>query len=470
MNIFNKASAHRLEILTYAVVLIILGIVFSFKLGADALQSYDEAWYASISRNILRTHNPLKLEFNYQVFTDHPPMGFWIMSGTMLLFGDSEFGARLATALLGIGTIVVTYLIGWELKNRTVGLAASAMLISCLWFMVRARSANLDIQFVFWEVVSLFALIKLKKSPKFFYLLTVAFSALFLTKTLVGLGIVPAILYGAWVARKNMKLSLILKNVFLLVLIIAPWYVYNALISDDFLKHHFFEIGVRGGSNSFSSDSLQSSLNYLRIGVGKWYKVFIGSLALVPIAFIIKKDSREKFVYLLATLAGFALPLLLSSKTEIWHLIPLYPILAIVAAFTIQQATAIAFPKYSIVYRALVIGIVLLGVYQFRQFSNLIYPVGQPYSAEKDILLKAHQYPSLYIMEPFLPSAVYYADTKIYSFHTSQNAYQDLVITLESEEPVVFLVNETIKNDLERDEVNFTVEHSNDVFYLISNS
>lgn len=63
-----------------AIELILLIAVFSFlflyRLGFASLQSYDEAWYASISRNIIEKNNFFILKYNDQIYLDHPPAGF----------------------------------------------------------------------------------------------------------------------------------------------------------------------------------------------------------------------------------------------------------------------------------------------------------------------------------------------------------------------------------------------------------
>ena len=46
--------------------------LFFYKLGQSSLVSFDEAWYASISRNILQTGDLFNLTFNGKAYYDHP--------------------------------------------------------------------------------------------------------------------------------------------------------------------------------------------------------------------------------------------------------------------------------------------------------------------------------------------------------------------------------------------------------------
>ena len=343
------------------------------------------------------------------------------------------------------------------------------MLLSSIWFITRARSANLDVQFTFWQMLTLYSLLKIKGNIKYIFLMTFSFAALFLTKTLVGLGIFPVVLFGLWMNRKLLTPKLIIKNILLFSVMVLPWYVYNTVLDKRFLHHHFVEIGGRGDSNSYKLDALSSSLNYLRIGVGRWFKIMIGAVLATPILVFLKKKTWTTVVYLLLTFLGFAIPFLLSDKTEVWHLIPLYAPLCLIAAYVTQQFFEVIFPKKPILFIGVVVLFGVLAVYQFNQFSNLVFAVGTPYSAERDVLIQARKYPKLYIMDPFLPAAVYDADTTVISFHLSSRGYQDMSTLLLSDEKVVFLINKDLKRDLIRDEVPFETLYENESFLLVKN-
>lgn len=163
-----KNVTQRINTLFIILVIGILATLFYFRLGNLSLQSYDEAWYGSIARNIIRTGNIFELTFNESRFVDHPPFGYFLMSVGILTFGDNEFGVRFISASLGIFSIIVLYLIGISIANKWVGWGASAILLSCLWFMFRARSGNLDVPFIFFTLLSYYFLIQSQKNIKYF--------------------------------------------------------------------------------------------------------------------------------------------------------------------------------------------------------------------------------------------------------------------------------------------------------------
>ncbi len=55
----------------------------------------------------------------------HPPLYFWLLHFWRLLSGDSEFGLRLLSALIGLLTIPATYLLGKRINGRFTGLLAA---------------------------------------------------------------------------------------------------------------------------------------------------------------------------------------------------------------------------------------------------------------------------------------------------------------------------------------------------------
>src|SRR3990172_4861421 len=79
--------------------------IFFYRLDYSTLASWDEAWYASIARDMASTGNFMQMMWNGKPFYDHPPMGFWLIAISYRLFGISEFSTRFPSALLGVFSI-----------------------------------------------------------------------------------------------------------------------------------------------------------------------------------------------------------------------------------------------------------------------------------------------------------------------------------------------------------------------------
>lgn len=447
--------------------LIPLFFLFFYKLSDAPLQSFDEAWYAEIARNIVETKNPLKLIFNGRVFTDHPPLGYILMSIPTIILGSNEFSVRVVSVLLGILSIVLVYLIGSKMNSKFTGISASLVLLSSMWFMFRARSGNLDIPFLFFELLTVYLLMHKKK--KFLYLGIASLAATFLIKTLVGFGLIPVVIYLIYINHKKYKLNVYLKALFLFLTILLPWYLYNQYLDSEFLYHHFFEVGARSESNAFSFEAIKNSLFYLSIGIGKWYKVFLVSIPLFFINYITYKKNRLNLTILLLLAGGFSI-FLVSSRTEIWHLIPLYPLVALSIGLIPQLIISIPKLNHKIIKFLFLSLVALIAGYQYTQFSNLIYTNLNGYSDVKDISIKAGKFDDIYLSETFMPATVYYSNKNIQLLFWNKEPYQDLKALLQTNPKSVFIINKDRQDLLKQDQVNFTILDQNDSYSIVRKS
>jgi len=105
--VLNKKNMQNIrnmkkKVFGFLVVLVILSPFFFFilqNLGYKSLESFDEALYATLARNILKSGNFLELRYNGEPFADHPPGSVWFMSLAFGIFGVNEFSARIYSAL-----------------------------------------------------------------------------------------------------------------------------------------------------------------------------------------------------------------------------------------------------------------------------------------------------------------------------------------------------------------------------------
>ena len=79
-------------------------------LGAYPLMDTTEARYAEIARKMLETGDWLVPQFAYGVpFWGKPPLSMWLTAASMAVFGANEFGARLPSFLLFVGSAVFVH-------------------------------------------------------------------------------------------------------------------------------------------------------------------------------------------------------------------------------------------------------------------------------------------------------------------------------------------------------------------------
>lgn len=310
--------------------------IFLVNLSGVSLVDFDEAWYAEIARNILTSHNPFILTFNNLPYTDHPPFGFILMVISFAIFGISDFSARLPSALLGFGSIVILYFIGKNLFNKTVGIGAALVLVSCVWFLIRARSANLDSPFLFFYLLTFYFAIKSRKNANYLSAFALSLGLLTLTKTLIGISIlIPSLFF----IRPNKKLFL---AILIFLATAAPYYIVNVLQQGKGFVEHALSIGLRPDQKqpiNFKELHLSLTAIYLHYGIREWF--YPGTIAFfASILFFFKSKLQLLAIYawLLFLLFGF----LTNKKTEIWHLIVLYAPISLLISFFLFQTLSTA--------------------------------------------------------------------------------------------------------------------------------
>lgn len=301
--------------------------LFFYKLGQSSLVSWDEAWYAEIARNILKTGDFLNLVWNGNGYFDHPPVGFWMIALGEVLFGNSEFGVRFASAFIGFLTLVATYFLGKELFNRVVGLCSAIALSSSFWFLYRARSGNLDVFLTFFFVLTFLTALKAAKNKKYLVLFAISFALLILTKTGTPFTIIPALLVVFW--NTKLKLKDFLKPLLVFLGMIFIWFISQLLSNPSFLQRYLM-IGLPGvkAQTSYAQNFLLAK-TYLHDGIGKWF--WPGILGVIISIFTLQK----KYFILPVFCISFFAPFIFSPKGHIWHLIPMHPFL-ILSFFSIS--------------------------------------------------------------------------------------------------------------------------------------
>lgn len=285
-------------------------------LSRVSLSSWDEAWYAVISKNIYNSGDFINLIFNNKPFYDHPPFVFWLQTIAYRIFGINEFAVRFPSFVLGLLTLVVVYLIGKELFSKSSGVFAALSLSIAPWFLTRSMSGNLDVPLTFLFALSFYFAIKSSITKKYLIPLSVSLSFLFLTKSLVPFTIIPALVYILW-KKVNFKNLVVPFVIFLLIT--TPWFLINIINNPDFINR-YLSIGYPG--NKTDTNIWQNILltkTYLHNGVGNIFIYGLVSLIAGLLFF------RKKYLPIVIFISTFLLPFAFSNKGHIWHLIPLYP-------------------------------------------------------------------------------------------------------------------------------------------------
>lgn len=422
----SLSRKYKTDLLVFFFFLLFLPL-FLYNLGGYSLADFDEGWFAEVGRNVLVNREPIILTFNNAPFTEHPPLGFNLIAISYLIFGISEFAARFPSAILGWGCLILTYLIGKNLINKWVGIGASLMLVSSVWFMFRARSGNLDTVFLFFFLLTFYAGIKAKSDKRWIYGFAVSFAAVILVKSVLGISILLPVFVFWILERVKIPKKQITQALLLFIVCLTPWIVRELQVYGGNYFSHMISVGLRKGDfivPNLRELSSQTTLQYLHFGIGKWYLLAI--ISLLGLLIFRKKLKRLLPIYALVIFLLFGF--LTNAKTEIWHLIPLYPFLGLLIASFLYMviyrflhhrgshglASSACHPR-GVLKFLLLIPIFSLAFYQIYQFRNNIKLADREVNGLAAVSSAARNYKEdLYLdSDYFLPSPVFYGQKEV---------------------------------------------------------
>ena len=481
--------------------------LFFYRLDYQSLTSWDEAWYASISREIITKNDWLNLRFNGQSYFDHPPMGFWLMAVSYKFFGVSEFSTRLPSALSGVLSVTLLYLFGqYAFKKKEIGFVAGMILATCVWYVLRARSGNLDALFLFFYIATVFTAFLCTKSFRWFPVCMMMFGTLIMTKTLAGTSagilILWLILPYAFKSKRNL-LYLALGGIFFYI-IVFPWYQYQLSTHSDFYQQHFINIGQRNRELNFATLThleWQLPLFYLHMGVRKWYYLWqltlvisslfaFGNLAYGLKMFLMKR--KFKNWNHLHTVFGLIIwntvilyPFLTTSLTQIWHLIPVYGPLALIIAFGTYQVVVIVinilkknhylnifFRHQILVDGVYILPLLFIAIFQIKIFYPEVIPASKYEVDEVDILKTSAKYltkeTNLLIDRDYVPIAVFYTNHSVIEHTRESDDVGTIQKVFDQRENFILIIRNGIVDNYQKAGLPYKLKARNNSFSIIT--
>lgn len=319
-------------------------VVFFFRLGTRPLWDIDEGMHAVTSQEMVLSGDWITPTFNGQPFFDKPVLFNWLVAACFLIFGFTEFAARLPAAVLGSGCVLVTYLLGRKMAGARVGFLGALMLATAVEFIILARTVVHDISLVFFVTLALYLFYKgyrdrqpAKKPLLLFY---AALGLAVLSKGPVGLAL-PAMVIGLYLwLRKDLRFIGQMRpgwGVVIFLAIAAPWYIVISLKNPAYAGYFFITQNL-GSFLSAEARHPEPFYYYLPVFFGG----FFPWSCFLPVAFIY--TLRRRFSNagdgpaLLAIWFGtvFVFFSLASSKLPT-YILPLFPAAALLVALLANE-------------------------------------------------------------------------------------------------------------------------------------
>lgn len=326
-----------------------LSIFYMLWMGSYALFTPDEGRYSEIAREMIATKDYITPRLNGVVFLDKPILYYWLQASAIHLFGLKEWALRFWPVCLGIFGALYTYVAGYLLFNRRVGILSALILATSPLYFGGAHYANLDLEVAVLISASLFSFIIAMKVKTLqvqtpFLLIAYFFAGLAaLTKGLIGLAF-PMMIIGLWIFLLNrwviLKKMRIVTGLLLFFVITLPWYIAVQKANPEFFQFFFLKQQVARFLTTEHFNNRTPIWFYLPIVIAG---LFPWCIFLIPaLASHVKNcwENRQKYatelfllIWLVFIFIFFSIP---KSKT-IGYILPTMPALALLLGSFLSQ-------------------------------------------------------------------------------------------------------------------------------------
>lgn len=152
------AMLAKLKSVPLALIVLVAILVRFLNLSRPDSLVFDEVYYVDGARDLL--DQGVEIDGDKPEFVVHPSLGKWLISLGIALFGDESFGWRFTTALVGVLSVVLLYLIALRLfDSKKVALLAASLLAIDGLAIVMSRTALLDNFLTFFVLLAFWAVL-----------------------------------------------------------------------------------------------------------------------------------------------------------------------------------------------------------------------------------------------------------------------------------------------------------------------
>src|SRR5262249_13729579 len=123
-----RALCYVLRASRSALLLLVVAAFLFFSQLDCPLQEPEESRYAEIPREMLRADNLVLPSLHGLSYYDKPPLLYWLVMGSYLVFGIHDWAARLVPSTAAFFSVLVTYFWGSRIAGRRAGFAAAMIL------------------------------------------------------------------------------------------------------------------------------------------------------------------------------------------------------------------------------------------------------------------------------------------------------------------------------------------------------
>ncbi|MGA2737894.1 MAG: glycosyltransferase family 39 protein [Bryobacteraceae bacterium] len=321
----------------FTILAILSAILVLAPLRTGDLTGYDDAQYAHIAKDILRTGDWLVPHSNGEPALENPPLLEWMEASLFAPFGFSDALARLPSALCGLGVILLVYWLARHLTGDSyTAILAMFVMATSFYFLKYTARGMTDVPFTFFVLCAVCAWSRTADDPRW-YLAAGACTALAqMTRSMMGLALPAVFVLDLIVNRRRPPLGYAIPALGVAYLPLAAWYAYLIhLFGFWFLQVHsaWLRNEVYGGLSP-AWRRYTGAFEYAWM-LAKSYWPWLPAM-LAGIAVVVHK--RDRRLWLLLPWVAVIFVLCAAARSRVLrYMLPAYPAFAILAALGFRQ-------------------------------------------------------------------------------------------------------------------------------------
>lgn len=310
------------------------------NIGTGSLTTWDEAVYANISKNILKTGNWIVLHQGASPWFDKPPVYMWCTALFYNVFGISEFSTRLTSGIFGIATLVLTYLFVKKIGGKNTAILACLLLAATPSYLHFAKMGMLDVTLTFFITLMIYFFWTGREKPVYLMWSGLVLSLAYLTKGFAAfLG--PIIIFFYCVFSGQLRLIIkpqFITGMIVSFLIIIGWHLIQYVLAGPAALNNYFGFHVFKRTVTTLEGHAGGPNFYQKVIFNKnkpWSVAAYASLAYL--SWLVIKDKDRRAVLILSWITcTFMLYTVVKTKLN-WYIVPIYPALAVSSAIFIER-------------------------------------------------------------------------------------------------------------------------------------
>ena len=349
-------------------VLTAIGFLAPIRMGD--LPGYDDARYTVVAKQIVLSGDWLNTQFNGAPDFEHPPLLEWIQAAFFSVFGISDFVAKVPSALLGLGTVL---LVAWLARRLTgdpmQGILAMFALAGSAYFVKYTARAMTDVPVTFFFLAALCAWSLTEDKPGW-YLAAGAFTAMALmTRGLIGFAL-PAIFgLDLILARRRPRWGYVLAALALAILPLGLWYwrLIDHYGQVFFTAHEAWLDREAFGELSPSWRRYTGLFEYVFM-LAKSYWPWL-PFAIAGMVAVIRRRERRLHVLLIWFVVVLAMCAAAKSRV-LRYMLPAYPALSILTAVGLVALIPVRFIQKGLLFVTPVLAVAVLAIAIFPPVTH----------------------------------------------------------------------------------------------------